>query len=126
MVVVMPLATRPIPPGYVLRSGVLYPIKRVQGTCNGLGDNIVVPLVAGKKIQVGNYEITPTAAVTVAWKSGAATTLRAGIALLAGTTYSENRFPDSFFLETAVAEDLVLNLGLALVTAYWISYIEVA
>lgn len=91
-----------------------------------LGDNTVVAAVAGKRIAVESYALVVSGAVSVKWKSGAATDLSGAMALAAnGGLAPAGAGPDSSLLATAAGGALVLNLSAAVQVSGHVAYREV-
>lgn len=89
------------------------------------GDNTLVAADGTKKIKVLSYVIVADAAVTARWKSGAATNLSGAMSLAAnGTLVAPASAPAAgHWLETAVNQALVLNLGGAVGVRGHLSYV---
>jgi hypothetical protein len=76
------------------------------------GDNTIVAADATRKIKVMSYVVVADAALAVRWKSGAATSLSGAMSLAPnGGVATAAAPPGSWLMETAPAQNLVLNLG---------------
>lgn len=92
-----------------------------------LGDNIIVALVAGKRLKVYWFEIISegVADQIVIWKSGAAVTKLGGVTLAQDESWRESLGPvaGAFVFATNAGENLVLNLSVAanvrVMGGYW-------
>lgn len=89
-----------------------------------LGDNTIVALVAGKKLRVINWVAVVSAAVSIRWKSGAATNLSGAMALAANGGAAPGEAAHGHF-ETAAGVALVLNLSAAQQVSGYLAYVEV-
>lgn len=92
------------------------------------GDNTIVAAILGRKIRVVNYTLISAGAVTVTWKSGAATSISGPMPLAAngGMAPSSSVLTPSGLIgvfETNVNEALVLNLGGAVAVGGHLTYI---
>jgi len=102
-----------------------YLVQYAPISISTIGDNTIVPAVAGKSLVVLSAKVTAAGTVNVKWRSGitdleGANPLVAssGYVLPAGTPGSGAYFP------TAIAEPLVLNLSAAVQVSGHISYYE--
>lgn len=79
------------------------------------GDNTIVAADASRRIKVLSYVVVADAAVTARWKSGAGTNLSGAMSLAANGGVSAPPVPPGggHWMETAVNQALVLNLGSA-------------
>jgi len=104
-------------------SGDTYTVKWSAINATASGDTTVVAAVTGKKIRVVNLMLTTSAAISIAWKSGA-NTLISGMAFAAnGGINGERLF--GYFMETNATEALIINLSAAANVRGSLSYIEV-
>lgn len=85
------------------------------------GDTTLVASVAGAKIRVYGFGLVVGAAITVRFKSGAATNLTGPLAFAANGGVSTAFSPVGLF-ETALGEGLVLNLSVAGSVGGWLVY----
>lgn len=98
-------------------------IRTVTGTASSSGDNAIVAAVTGRRIVVTSYQVYPSGAVSVKFRS-AANDLHPAIPL-AGTSqpvglgFGHN--PHGYF-ETTAGEALNLNLSSAVGTVYIVQY----
>lgn len=74
------------------------------------GDNVVVSGTGGKQIRVLDYTLVCAAAVVVTWKSSTAGAISGPMSYGANGGVS-TPFSPAGKIQTAVGEDLVLNLG---------------
>lgn len=89
------------------------------------GDTTVVAAVSGKILRVVMIGFSVSAAVNVAWKSGASTTkVNARSFPADGGLETGNVSPDWLF-ETNIGEAIVINLSTAVNTRGWLDYIEI-
>lgn len=90
----------------------------------GAGDNAIVAAVAGKKIRVTRYELSPSAAVNAKWRSG--TTDVTGLLYMAAA--GDDKDGDSaadgrdFLFETVAGQALNLNLSGAVPVGGFVDY----
>ncbi len=86
------------------------------------GDNTIVSAVAAKTIVVVSYMLGVSAAVSVRWKSGAATNLSGAVAYAANGGAAMANPPSAPLFATGVNTALVLNLSGATQTSGHLSY----
>lgn len=78
------------------------------------GDNELVAAVAGAIIRVVHMALVPAEAVTVKFKSGAATDLTGAMAWAANALFvDDSNWENHGLFSTAVGQALVMNLGAA-------------
>lgn len=81
-----------------------------------LGDNVIVPAVANKRIRMVSYVLVAAGAVTARWKDGASINLSGAMSLITGVPVSTQP-PDEGMggqyghFETSPGNVLVLSLG---------------
>lgn len=78
---------------------------------NGAGDNTIVTADPTRKIKVVSYVIVANAAVSTTWKSGAGTQKSGAMPLAQNGGVAIAGSADAPIIETAVNNDLVLNLS---------------
>lgn len=76
----------------------------------GAGDNIIVAGVTALKIKVVNYLLVADGAVTARWKSGS-TSISGAMSFAANGGAMASATPGSWLIETALGQNLHLNLG---------------
>lgn len=86
------------------------------------GDNTLLAASATKKIKLVSYVCVAAAAVSVKFKSGAATDLAGAMAFAANGGVAMSGSPQAHLLETAVNAALVLNLSAAVQVSGHFSY----
>jgi hypothetical protein len=79
----------------------------------GSGDNDVLAGTKGKKIKVVNYVVVAAASVVVKWKTSSGAELSGPMSFIANSGVSAQGSKDAWLFETALGDDLILNLGLA-------------
>jgi len=92
------------------------------------GNTTIVPAVTGRKIRVLNYTLIASGAVSVIWKSGAATNISGTMALAANGGMAPSCSISSpagmlGVFETNIGEGLVLNLSAAVQVGGHLVYI---
>lgn len=103
------------------RRGITYLFAAVNATASG--DNTIVAASATNRIKVINMVLVADGAVAITWKSGAATALSGAMSLAAnGGIAVAGQGPNSWLLQTAVNQALVLNLGAAVGVRGHIAY----
>ena len=88
------------------------------------GDNTIVAAVGGRQIRVIKYSIVAAGAVVVTWKSSTAGAISGAMAFASNGGISEPE-AEAGIMQTAVGEDLVLNLGAAVSVGGMVTYILV-
>jgi hypothetical protein len=86
------------------------------------GDNTIVAADTTRKIKVVSYVLVAAGTVNTTWKSGAGTSLSGALPLVSNTGAAMVGTGDSWLLETAVNQALVLNLSGAIQVSGHISY----
>ncbi len=97
-------------------------LKFAAITAAALGDNTAVAAVAGKRIKVSSYVLIASGAVSVKWKSGAATDLSGAMAFAANGGLAPPAEPSAHVMQTAQGQALVLNLSAAVSVGGHLSY----
>lgn len=105
-----------------LRRGLTILFAPISGAA--AGDNTIVASDATRKIKVLNYVIVADAPVSAKWKSGAGTDLSGAMSLVASSGVSSpvGSPAQSWLLETAVGDALVINLSGAVGLRGHVSY----
>ena len=103
----------------------VYTVKWAEINATASGDTTVVALVSGKKIRVIQLGFSVSAAVSIAWKSGASTTKINARSFPAEGGHETGELSPGWFLETDAGEDLVINLSTAVTARGQLNYIEV-
>lgn len=85
------------------------------------GDNTIVAKQAGQRIRVVSIFLSAANSVSVTFKSSAAGAITGAMPMIAGTPLAGS-FPGGI-LQTAVGEDLVLNLSAGVAVGGSITYI---
>ena len=103
----------------------VYTVKWADINATASGDTTVVSLVSGKKIRVLQMGFSVSAAVNIAWKSGASTTKIAARSFPADGGHETGRVDPGWVVETDSGDALVINLSTAVNVRGQVNYIEV-
>lgn len=103
----------------------VYTVKQVGLNATASGDTTVIALVASKKLRVIGIIFTVSAAVAVAWKSGATTTKIEAMSWSQDGGVAAPNMTPGWFMETDAGEALVVNLSINANVRGTLWYIEV-
>ena len=103
----------------------VYTVKWDDINATASGDTTVVAAVSGKKIRVLQMGFSVSAAVNIAWKSGASTTKIAARSFPANGGIESGDVSPGWVVETDAGEALVINLSGTANVRGQVNYIEV-
>lgn len=96
--------------GFMDQICVTGPVLTLSFSVSTIGDNIIVPAVAGKKLEIYRIILQSTGAQNMAFKDGAATSLTGvmDFAALSGIVLDPTSLP---WFEISAGNDFILNLS---------------